>query len=102
MEGLALICRTTNTECCRAMDNNTVNGTATGNWILPNGNEVIGRGSSQNALTFRNRGTRIVRLNVQTGAAVITGRFCCMIPDNDGVTQTLCVDVTLGKLVFIT
>ncbi len=92
-EGLALVCATTNPSCCRVVDGASG---GVGDWTL-NGIVAEGTQITPLPLIYRNRGTGLVRLNVQTGA-VVTGQFCCTIPDNSNITRTLCVDVTLGEL----
>ncbi len=90
-----MVCTTTNPTCCRAADG--TQGGGAGEWTL-NGVQAEGTHNMPLPLIYRSRGTGLVRLNVQTGA-VVTGQFCCTIPDSSNVTRTLCVDVTLGELV---
>ncbi len=94
--GNALVCNTTYSNCCRGADG-TPGGT--GEWILPNGNPVEGTLTMPLPLFYRNRGTGLVRLNVQPGAALLnlTGQFCCIIPDDNNIQTTLCVTITLGE-----
>ncbi len=101
VEGDALVCRTTNSTCCRSADG-TPGGT--GEWIQPNGDLVAGTQMGSLPLLYRNRGTGLVRLNVQPQAEqsnILTGQYCCTIPDNAqpiSMQTTLCVTITLGEL----
>ena len=91
--GDALVCVTENTMCCR-----TVDGGSHGHWFI-NGIAVPGLNLIPNAIVFRNRGTGLVRLNVQSGDTLTqVGDYCCEIPDPNGVTQRLCVHGVTGEL----
>ncbi len=97
VEGDALVCRTTNPTCCRGADG-TPGGT--GEWIFPNGNPVVGTLTMPLPLLYRNRGTGLVRLNIQPGAeqtSGLTGQYCCILPGDNNIQTTLCVTITLGE-----
>ena len=70
-----------------------------GHWYYPNGTEVPGNGPTEGKFFFfRTRGYNDGTVNVFRRNNEITspfGRYCCEIPDNSNVTQTLCAN--LGK-----
>ena len=93
--GDALVCVTDNTTCCRADDGSPG---GVGEWFI---NEMMVPGLTvmPSEIVFRNRGTGLVRLNVQSGDTLQqVGEYCCEIPDNSGVTQRLCVHGVTGEL----
>ena len=90
----ALLCTTDRTACCRGT------GRAAGEWFYPDGTMVPIDGAGQPY--YRNRGTSLIRLNRRTSqsqslSSMYTGVYCCEIPDQDGVTQTLCVGAYLTE-----
>ena len=94
--GDALVCVTENTACCRTADGAARFGV--GEWFI-NRVAVPGIAFVPNATVFRNRGTGLVRLNVQSGDTLQqVGEYCCEIPDNSGVTQRLCLHGVTGEL----
>ena len=92
--GDALVCVTENTMCCRDGDGSPG---GVGEWFI-NGSRVPGSYEKSYEIMFRNRGTGLVRLNVQSNhTSTQVGDYCCEIPDYNGVTQRLCVHGTLGN-----
>ena len=93
VRGDALVCVTDNIACCRTVDGADVMGD--GSWLFPNGDEVPGiGGSATNMGIYRNRGTSLVRLNRQADSTqMTTGDYCCEVPDREGDTQRVCVNV---------
>ena len=93
--GDALVCVTENTMCCRDGDGSPG---GVGEWFI-NGSRVPGSYEEPNAAVFRNRGTGLVRLNVQSNnTSTQVGDYCCEIPNCSGDTQRLCVRGTLGNI----
>ncbi len=96
VEGTALVCVTNNRNCCRPVDN--PNGGVVGDWTI-NGFQAPSFFGNPRPRIYRNRGTGLVRINYRPSAEgadpplVLTGEYCCTIPDMSGVMQTLCVEV---------
>ena len=91
-----LHCSTSNRSgCCTGGYHGNV--TAQGYWYYPNGSEVKSY-TNENMLHmvrnffFRDRGPGVVRLN-HLGNPPERGRFRCEIPNADGVTVTLYVNI---------
>lgn len=88
-----LQCITDRTPCCRFQYR-------VGEWFFPNGTKVPLRGGSgaTSATTFyRNRGydDGTVNLNhVSPDVLSPTGRFCCVVPDANDISQTVCVIIS--------
>ena len=94
----SLLCNTDRSDCCRGSDHPS--GITQGHWYLPNGNEVmsfteedIARPGPNNFFS-RSRGTGVVRLT-RNGNPPERGPFHCEIPDVNGDTVTL--HVNIGK-----
>ena len=86
-----LQCHTQFQNCCRLMEDGGI-----ANWFFPNGDQLAfhsGRGIHQT------RKAQIVYLRT-TGDTSVTGTYCCDIPYNSSVRETLCVGLynDLGKL----
>ena len=94
VRGDALVCVTDNPNCCRVADG-SAGTTGVGEWLFPGGDEVPGiGGSATNMGIYRNRGTSLVRLNRQADSTQMSiGDYCCELPDRDGDTQRVCVNV---------
>ena len=92
VEGTALVCVTTNPNCCRPVDHpntGTIGEWRINRFLAPRMNEL------PLARIYSNRGTGLVRINYRPNVEGIsvTGQYCCTIPDMSGVFQTLCVEV---------
>ena len=91
-----LLCNTDRSDCCRRSDN--PNGVAQGHWYYPDGREVMSytveyyNTSFSRNFFYRNRGTRIVRLN-RHGYPPERGRFRCEIPNAAGDMVNLYVNI---------
>ena len=88
----ALLCTTDSTACC------TVALGLAGEWFYPDGRmvPVMGGGESY----YRNRGTSLILLNRRSNrglSEMYTGIYCCKIPDQNDVMQTLCVGAYLTE-----
>ena len=70
-----------------------------GEWYYPNGSIVPGNGPAEGKFFFfRTRGDQDGTVNLfRRNNNIISpfGSYCCEIPDNSGVNQTLCAN--LGK-----
>ncbi len=95
-EGPALVCVTDKPNCCRPVE--TSGSGAMGDWML-NGFPV-GSNNEPTSRIYRNRGTGLVRMNYRPNveganlAVMITGEYCCTVPDMSNVVQIRCVEVT--------
>ena len=93
----ALLCTTNRTACCRGT------GQAAGEWFYPDGRMVpinVPPSPATAEPYYRNRGTSLIRLNRRTSEGLLsmyTGVYCCEIPDQNDVTQTLCVGAYLTE-----
>ena len=87
-----LLCITDSIDCCRASDN--PNGFAQGEWYFPNGSlvQILGTRYGESDIFYRNRDTRLVRLN-RVGNPPGRGLFRCEVPNADGITVTLYVNI---------
>ena len=92
----ALLCTTNRTACC------TGTGRA-GEWLYPDGRMVPIMTPALPATAepyYRNRGTSLIRLNRRPNqglSVMYTGVYCCKIPDQTNVMQTLCVGAYLTE-----
>ena len=77
----ALFCRTNREACCGTLPNRY------GEFYYPNGDLVSINSREQDY--YRNRGNRHIRLNRRLQTVSPTGRFRCVIPDAQGVFQTV-------------
>ena len=87
----ALLCITNSLACC------TGTGRA-GEWFYPDRRMVPVMGNGEPY--YRNRGTSLIRLNRRSnqGLSVLyTGVYCCQIPDQNNMIQTMCVGVYLTE-----
>ena len=87
-----LLCITDSIDCCRASDN--PNGFAQGEWYFPNGSlvQILGTQYGESDIFYRNRDTRLVRLN-RVGNPPGRGLFRCEVPNAEGITVTLYVNI---------
>ena len=93
----ALLCTTDRTACCtHALG-------LAGQWFYPDGRMVPIMDPAPPAIAepfYRNRGTSLIRLNRRPNqglSVVYTGVYCCQIPDQNNVIQTLCVRAYLTE-----
>ena len=87
--GTGLLCNTDRNGCCQD--------SGEGHWYRPNGNEVMSHTTEKadnpsGNLFSRDRRTGVVRLN-SNGNPIERGRFRCEIPDANGDTVTLYVNI---------
>ena len=95
----ALQCHTDGPNCCDS--EHTKNGSVLGEWYYPNGSRVLSLNESyyvSNYGYFVRRSQSVVRLFAGSGPTE-SGRYCCEIPDQYGLNQTLCVN--LGKSIYL-
>ena len=86
-----LHCNTDRNGCCRTSD-----GTAQGHWYLPDGTQIesfstLDTGGPRNFF-YRNRFTRVVRLN-RIGTPSERGRFRCEVMNDAGDNVTVYVNI---------
>ena len=89
----AMLCTTDRTACC------TGAGQA-GEWFYPDGRMVPIVAPAVPEPYYRNRGTSLIRLNRRPSqglSVMYTGVYCCQIPDQMNVMQTLCVGAYLTE-----
>ena len=67
-----------------------------GEWLFPNGSNVPAQGSA--TVFYRNRGddgtVNLNLLNSDFPLPLLTGLFCCVMPDANDVIQTVCADIS--------
>ena len=88
----ALLCTTDSTACCTGALGRA------GEWFYPDERMVPIMGVGEPY--YRNRGTSRVRLNRRSSqglSVMYTGVYCCQIPDQNSVMQTLCVGAYLTE-----
>ena len=90
----ALLCTTDRTACC-AGDNKA------GEWFYPDGRKVpiMNPAPAAPEPYYRNRGISLIRLNRRPNqglSVMYTGVYCCEIPDQNDVMQTMCVQAENG------
>ena len=96
-DGGALLCTTDRTACCTGALGRA------GEWFYPDGRRVPIMDPPPPATAepyYRNRGTSLIRLNrrINQGLSdMYTGVYCCEIPDQNNVIQTLCVGAYLTE-----
>ena len=93
----ALLCTTNRTACCtRALG-------LAGEWFYPDGRMVPINDPAPPATAepyYRSRGTSLIRLNRRSNqglSEMYSGVYCCEIPDQMNVMQTLCVGAYLTE-----
>ena len=93
----ALLCITNSSACCtRALG-------LAGQWFYPDGGMVPIMDPAPPATAepfYRNRGTSLIRLNRRSNQGLLdmySGVYCCEIPDQNNVNQTLCVGAYLTE-----
>ena len=82
-----LLCHTDRSDCCRRSD-----GAAQGQWYFPAGQPVKVEGGQTGDFFYRNRGTRVLRLNRQ-GNPSERGRFRCEVMNDAGDNVTVYVNI---------
>ena len=93
----ALLCTTDRTACCT----NSLG--RAGEWFYPDGRMVPINYPALPAVPepyYRNRGSSLIRLNRRPNqglAVMYSGVYCCQIPDQNNVTQKLCVGAYLTE-----
>ena len=85
----ALLCMTNKESCCGTLPNRL------GEFYYPNGDQVPIRKLGQGF--YRNRGDQLIRLNRRNGIMSPTGSYSCEIPDEDGVTQKIFVNLAIAQ-----
>ncbi len=83
-----LMCRTDHQQCC--------NNTSKAVWLNPNGTVVPStRGNSD---FYTDTGVGFIRLNLIRNVTTATGKYCCQVPVDDGVTvETFCAQLFLPE-----
>ena len=94
-DAAALLCTTDEMACC------TGNNRA-GEWYYPDGGVVpiMTPTTGSPEPYYRNRGSSLIRLNRRPNqglSLMYTGMYCCRIPYQGGVMQTLCVGAYLTE-----
>ncbi|MCG8620649.1 MAG: hypothetical protein MJE68_01440, partial [Proteobacteria bacterium] len=82
----ALLCHTDKTDCCSGSYNRA------GEWYYPSGIQVGIYGDYYDEF-YRNRGTRVVRLNYRQGSFTERGLFRCEVPDASNINQRIYVNI---------
>ena len=90
----ALTCHTELTTCCREQDNPS--GGALGEWIGPDSNQISTNSTDRFYVT---RQQSSISLN-RGGSSTVEGLYCCVIPRTGG-EMTFCVQMSIGKLIYI-
>ena len=88
----ALLCTTDRTACCGTHPNRF------GQWYYPDGLMVPTDAVGQPY--YRNRGEMLIRLNRRPNqglSEMYSGVYCCKIPDQNNVEQTMCVGAYLTE-----
>ncbi len=96
----ALTCHTNSTTCCRGTSDTNA-GPGLGEWFFPNETEIVRRRNASDNMFYWVRGYQAVRLFHQGDFSDSLGSYCCIIPDNSGVDEKICVNFTGKKLEFI-
>ena len=84
----ALRCTTDSLTCCRNGVNNEIRA---GEFYMPNGDTVLLQGTTTNGY-YRTRGSRHILLN-RRSTGTITGWFRCNIPQANGPTADLYINI---------
>ena len=83
-------CITDRMPCCRNPQ------FSAGEWLFPNGSNIPTQESA--TVFYRDRGNDgSVILNIvssDTALPLLTGLFCCVVPDATDTTQTVCTDIS--------
>ena len=85
----ALLCKTDKEECCIKKSDRV------GEFYYPNGVQVPINKARQGF--YRNRGSQLIRLNRRPGIMSPTGSYRCEIPDKNGATQNIFVNLALAQ-----
>ena len=85
----SLLCLTNFSACCGPFTSE--NGSAKGNWYLPNGSRVPSKNDNEQSDFYRDRGQSVVRISQRRGG--VDGIYHCVIPDSMKVTQTIYIGV---------
>ena len=86
----ALLCHTDKADCCTNMRGQV----RAGEWYFEDMRVGPLGNPTRNNLFYRNRGTRVVRLNLRgSPPRSERGRFRCTVPDANNITQTLFVNI---------
>ena len=87
----ALLCTTDRTACCAGTGR-------AGEWYYADGRMVPIMGAGEPY--YRNRGVMLIRLNRRPNqglSEIYSGVYCCEIPDQNNVIQTMCVRAYLTE-----
>lgn len=87
----ALSCITDYTQCCSAFPYRQ------GEFYYPNGERVRVQGTGDGM--YRNRGNKEIRLNRKKDVTSPTGRFCCELPNANGVIQSIYINLSRKEIV---
>ena len=83
----ALLCKTNKQDCCGTVPNRF------GEFYYPHRVHVPINSARQGF--YRDRGDQLIRLNRRMDTSSPTGRYCCEIPDADGVTQKIFINIII-------
>lgn len=92
----ALQCTTTQTDCCGFDENGNLDITnRRGQFYYPSGTQVPIRGEVGDDGLYRSRNYQYISLNRLSMAlsAPPTGRYCCDIPDTNGMSQFIYINI---------
>ena len=81
----ALLCKTNEQDCCGTAPNRF------GEFYYPNGVQVPIRKAGQGF--YRNRGDQLIRLNRRDAASSPIGKYFCVIPAANGMTQKIFIHI---------
>ena len=82
----ALLCKTNKQDCCGTLPNRF------GEFYYPNRARVPIYGAGEGF--YRNRGNQVIRLNRRDGVSSPTGKYYCEIPDADGMTNRVFINIS--------
>ena len=91
-----LKCATTQTDCCgHDATGGTVEAERRGEFYYPDGTQVPTRGGAGSDGLFRGRGYQFISLQRLSTATTTppTGRYRCDIPNSEGVSHSIYVDI---------
>ena len=88
----ALLCHTNKEDCCGKLPNRF------GEWYFPNGMKVKTEVRTQDEF-YRDRATRVVRLNHRKGTFTERGLFRCEVPDDTDTVQSVYVNVGMFSII---
>ena len=92
MQGEGIHCITDRKPCCKNSQ------FSAGEWLFPNGSNIPTQDSA--AVFYRDRGDdgsvilSILSSDIDIALPLLTGLFCCVVPDATDTTQTVCADIS--------